>query len=55
MLEVEAIQDNHAQISKMLKEMTQTLQQAKVSPRSYNRCKPWGRPSGRTTSDCSIL
>jgi chemotaxis protein CheZ len=32
MLEVEAIQDNHIQISKMLKEMTQTLQQAKVSP-----------------------
>ena len=32
MLEVEAIQDNHAHVSKMLKEMTQALQQAKASP-----------------------
>lgn len=32
MLEVEAIQDNHTQISKMLKELTQALQQAQVSP-----------------------
>jgi chemotaxis protein CheZ len=32
MLEVEAIQDSHTQINKMLKELTQALQQGKVSP-----------------------
>ncbi|MBI4001039.1 MAG: protein phosphatase CheZ [Nitrospira defluvii] len=32
MLQVEAIQDNHTQISTMLKELTQALQQAQVSP-----------------------
>ena len=32
MLEVEAIQDNHTQVISMLKQLTQTLQQAKVSP-----------------------
>jgi len=32
MLEVEAIQDSHIQINRMLKEVTQALQQAKVSP-----------------------
>ncbi len=32
MLEVEAIQDNHTQVGKMLKELTQMLQQTKASP-----------------------
>lgn len=54
MLEVEAIQDNHAQVSKMLKEITQAIQQAKVAPPSFNRCTYWGRRSDRTTSVCSI-
>ena len=47
MLEVEAIQDNHAQISKMLKEMTQTLQQAKVSPAFIQQMQTLGQTLGR--------
>ncbi len=46
MLEVEAIQDNHAQISKMLKEMTQTLQQAKVSPAFIQQMHTLGQTLG---------
>lgn len=47
MLEVEAIQDNHAQISKMLKEMTQTLQQAKVSPALIQQMHTLGQTLGQ--------
>ena len=39
MLEVEAIQDNHAQVISMLKELTQALQQTKVSPDLTQRCQ----------------
>ena len=47
MLEVEAIQDNHAQISKMLKDMTQTLQQAKASPALVQQMATLGQMLGQ--------
>lgn len=47
MLEVEAIQDNHAQISKMLKDMTQTLQQAKASPTLIQQMAALGQMLGQ--------
>ncbi len=47
MLEVEAIQDNHAQISKMLKDMMQTLQQAKASPTLIQQMAALGQMLGQ--------
>ena len=47
MLEVEAIQDNHAQISKMLKELTQALQQAQVSPALMQQVQKIGQQLGQ--------
>lgn len=47
MLEVEAIQDNHTQISKMLKELTQALQQAKVSPALMQQVQKIGQQLGQ--------
>jgi len=47
MLEVEAIQDNHAQISTMLKDMTQTLQQAKASPALVQQMATLGQMLGQ--------
>lgn len=47
MLEVEAIQDNHTQISKMLKDLTQVLQQTKVSPEVLQQCQKIGQQLGR--------
>ncbi|MBA5873410.1 MAG: hypothetical protein GDA66_02500 [Nitrospira sp. CR1.2] len=47
MLEVEAIQDNHAQISKMLKDMAQTLQQAKASPALIQQMAALGQMLGQ--------
>ena len=54
MLEVEAIQDNHAQIGKMLKELTQALQQAQVSPVTHATDVENRTATGaRKTNDCS--
>ncbi len=47
MLEVEAIQDNHAQVNKMLKEMTQALQQAKVAPALIQQMQALGQTLGQ--------
>ena len=47
MLEVEAIQDNHAHISTMLKEMTRALQQAKVSPEIIQQLHTLGQTLGQ--------
>ncbi len=47
MLEVEAIQDNHTQISKMLKELTQALQQAQVSPALMQQVQKIGQQLGQ--------
>ncbi|MBX3340418.1 MAG: protein phosphatase CheZ [Nitrospira sp.] len=47
MLEVEAIQDNHAQISKMLKEITQALQQAKVPSSLVQQMQSLGQTLGQ--------
>ena len=47
MLEVEAIQDNHTQISKMFKDLTQVLQQAKVSPEVLQQCQKIGQQLGQ--------
>lgn len=46
MLEVEAIQDNHAQVSKMLKEITQAIQQAKVAPALIQQMHVLGQTIG---------
>ncbi|WHZ21622.1 MAG: Chemotaxis response - phosphatase CheZ [Nitrospira sp.] len=47
MLEVEAIQDNHTQITKMLKELTQSLQHAKVSPALIQQVQAIGQQFGQ--------
>ncbi|MEP7152595.1 MAG: protein phosphatase CheZ [Nitrospira sp.] len=47
MLEVEAIQDNHTQISKMLKELTQAMQQAQVSPALMQQVQKIGQQLGQ--------
>ena len=47
MLEVEAIQDNHAQVNKMLKEITQALQQAKVVPALIQQMQALGQTLGQ--------
>lgn len=47
MLEVEAIQDNHAKISNMLKELTQALQQAKSSPALIQQVSALGQTLGK--------
>lgn len=47
MLEVEAIQDNHAQVSKMLKEITQAIQQAKVAPAIIQQMHVLGQTLGQ--------
>lgn len=47
MLEVEAIQDNHAQVSKMLKEITQAIQQAKVAPAIIQQIHVLGQTLGQ--------
>lgn len=47
MLEVEAIQDNHAQISTMLKEVTLALQQAKSSPALLAQVSALGQMLGQ--------
>ena len=47
MLEVEAIQDNHAQVNTMLKEMTQALQQAKVAPALIQQMQALGQTLGQ--------
>ena len=47
MLEVEAIQDNHAKITTMLKEMTLALQQAKSSPAVLAQVSALGQALGQ--------
>ena len=47
MLEVEAIQDNHIQVSKMLNELTQALQRAKVAPELMQQLQTIGQHLGR--------
>ncbi len=47
MLEVEAIQDNHAQVGKMLKELTQMLLQAKASPDVMQQLQKIGQHLGQ--------
>ena len=47
MLEVEAIQDNHTQISQMLKELTQAMQQAQVSPALMQQVQKIGQQLGQ--------
>ena len=47
MLEVEAIQDNHAQVITRLKELTKTLQQAKISPDILQRVQMIGQQLGQ--------
>lgn len=47
MLEVEAIQDNHTQIGKMLKELTQALQQTKVAPALMQQLQTVGQQLGQ--------
>ena len=47
MLEVEAIQDNHTQISLMLKELTQAMQQAQVSPALMQQVQKIGQQLGQ--------
>ena len=47
MLEVEAIQENHTQIAKILKDLTQALQQAKVSPGLMHQLQTVGEQLGQ--------
>ncbi len=47
MLQVEAIQDNHTQIITMLKELTQALQQAQVSPALMQQFQKVGQQLGQ--------
>jgi len=47
MLEVEAIQENHMQIAKILKDLTQALQQAKVSPGLMHQLQTVGEQLGQ--------
>ena len=47
MLQVEAIQDNHTQISTMLKQLTQALQQAQVSPAIMQQFQKFGQQLGQ--------
>jgi chemotaxis protein CheZ len=47
MLQVEAIQDNHTQISTMLKQLTQGLQQAQVSPVLMQQLQKVGQQLGQ--------
>ena len=47
MLEVEAIQENHTQIAKMLKDLTQALQQTKVSPGLMHQLQRVGEHLGQ--------
>ena len=47
MLEAEASQDNHAHLSKLLKEMTQTLQLAKASPALMQQMQVLGQGLGQ--------
>jgi chemotaxis protein CheZ len=47
MLQVEAIQDNHTQISTMLKQLTQGLQQAQVAPVLMQQLQKVGQQLGQ--------
>lgn len=47
MLEVEAMQDNHIQIGKVIKELTHTLQQAQVAPSLLQQVQKIGRQLGQ--------
>ena len=47
MLEVEAMQDNHIQIGKMIKELAHVLQQAQVAPSLLQQVQQVGRQLGQ--------
>lgn len=47
MLEVEAIQDNHVQINRIMKELSQALQQAKVPPALMQQMHTLGQALGQ--------